>query len=84
MWPKAGNCRNCCLEWAIDMDDDWAKPKATVIRARCPRCKVRLRLGKAIVPTIRTSEEGTSSYGPGVYKDVWKCPQCGFSKARIP
>ena len=63
---------------------DWDEIKTTATRSKCPRCKVRLRPGKGIVPTIRTSGEGTSSYGPGVYKDVWKCPKCGFSKARIP
>jgi len=47
----------------------------------CPKCAVVLKPGKAIVPTVVSSDEGTQSYGPGTLQPCLKCPKCGFSRA---
>lgn len=59
---------------------------------KCPRCHVGLVKGEALRNTLATalpdfagdvhdSTGQTLSYsGPAILCDVWKCPNCGYSR----
>lgn len=52
-------------------------------KAQCPTCKVDLKPGKAIVPSVYSGKEGTNSFGPGTLQPCLKCPKCGYSIGHI-
>lgn len=62
------------MKKAPNTDDERVRPLL------CPKCKVALKPGKAIVPSVYSGRDGTNSYGPGTLQPVNKCPKCGFSR----